>query len=148
MLRSIFVTYIHDVSGHCNKFHNEELHDAFPQQRVFGWSDQGGRKEEEICHVLRRQKCNENPCLNIWKKNITCNKLGYMKGKYSSGSIISWEGYTAFIRSRKEKETNSSLTVIYIWFREVRRLCYVSKNSLVSYKALFLVMSQLSAEGF
>jgi len=44
-------------------------------------------------------------------KNKTCNKLGYKKRKYSILSIISWEGYAAFIRSRKEKETNSSPTL-------------------------------------
>jgi len=64
-----------------------------------------------------------------------------MKGKYSSGSIISWEGYAAFIRTRKEKETNCSPRVVNVLFHEVRRPFYVSKYSLVSYKALFLVMS-------
>jgi len=40
--------------------------------------------------------------------------LGYRKGKYSSGSIINWEGYAAFIRRRKEKEPNCSPTVINV----------------------------------
>jgi hypothetical protein len=40
--------------------------------------------------------------------------LGYKKGKYFSGYIISWEGYAAFSRSRKEKETNCSPTLINV----------------------------------
>ena len=138
---SVFVTNIHEGSGDCNKLNNEDFRDAFHQQRVFGWSDQGARKEQETRHVWRRQKCIEKKI--AWKSdwNKTCYKMGYIKGKYSSGSIVSWEGYAAFSRSRKEKETNCSPTLINVWFHEVQRLCYVSKNSLNSYKALFLGMS-------
>jgi hypothetical protein len=36
-------------------------------------------------------------------KNEACNKLGYLKEKYSNESKIRREGYAAFIRNRKEK---------------------------------------------
>jgi hypothetical protein len=47
-------------------------------------------------------------------KNEACNKLGYLKEKYSSESKIRREGYTAFIRSRKEQKKSCSHFVIDI----------------------------------
>jgi hypothetical protein len=64
----IFVINIHEGSGDCNKFHNEELHDAFPQQNICVCSDQEGRNEQETWHVLRRQKCIEKNLLQNLKE--------------------------------------------------------------------------------
>jgi hypothetical protein len=58
--------------------------------------------ERETWKVLKRQIFIENTCLKILKKNEVCNKFGYLKEKYSNESKIKREGYTAFIRSRKE----------------------------------------------
>ena len=37
-----------------------------------------------------------------------------MKGKYYTGSKITWKAYAAFIRSRKEQKSTCSQTVINI----------------------------------
>ena len=75
----IFVINIHEGSGDCNKFHNEELHDAFPQQNIYVCSI----KKEETSR--KRGTCWEDK--NVLKKlaskserkNKTSNKLGFMK---------------------------------------------------------------------
>jgi len=138
---------MHEETEGCNRLHKEKLRDTFFQQIVFGWSNHRIRNERETQHELRRQKCIENSCLKNWNRNKTCNKLGHVKGKFSSGSKRTREGYAAFIRSRKEHKSRCSKTVTNIWFHEVQRLFYISKNLLASLKKFFLGMSYFSSEG-